>query len=282
LTDTPDQYAVVGYPVAHSKSPFIHELFARQTGQFMEYSRLELSPEQFESGVRRFFASGGKGLNITVPHKQSAWQMCDWRAPDAERAGAVNTLYLLPDGRLAGDNTDGTGLIRDIEKNHGGQLSAARVLILGAGGAVRGLLPRLIAAQPAAIFVVNRNLARAEALAADFSDQFAITILDYAQLSAAADSMMADWIINGSSAGLQGDMPDLPSTLINQRSACYDMVYAAGGTAFQAWARHHGAALALDGSGMLVEQAAESFRIWRGVAPDTAPVLTALHELLLR
>lgn len=282
MTTNQDQYAVTGYPVAHSKSPFIHAQFAKQTGQVLEYSCLELAPENFETGVREFFRNSGKGLNVTVPYKESAWRMADWHAPNAERAGAVNTLYMLEDGRLAGDNTDGTGLVRDIERNHGGKLAGANILILGAGGAVRGVMPQLIAAGPATITVVNRTLSRAEALAETFADQLTVTVLSYHQLEAQRPTVAPDWIINGTSGGLQGSMPDLPATLVGPQTGCYDMVYAPGGTVFQAWAQRHGARMALDGTGMLVEQAAESFRIWRKVMPETAPVIKALQALLAR
>ena len=282
MTTNKDQYAVVGYPVAHSKSPFIHAQFAEQTGQQLEYSCLELMPEKFGAGVKAFFSNGGKGLNVTVPHKESAWRMADWRAPNAERAGAVNTLYLLEDGRLAGDNTDGAGLVRDIEFNHGGKLAGANILILGAGGAVRGVMPRLIAAGPATITVVNRTLSRARALADTFADQYPVNVLSYGQLAAHCPTVAPDWIINGTSGGLQGTMPALPAELVGPQTGCYDMVYAPGGTVFQAWAQNHGARMALDGTGMLVEQAAESFRIWRNVMPETAPVIKALQALLAR
>ncbi len=273
-----DRYAVVGYPVAHSKSPMIHGLFAEQTGQQINYERMEIAPEDFIHSVCEFFAQGGKGLNITLPHKETAWQLVQWRAPNADRAGAVNTVYQLDDGRLAGDNTDGVGLVRDIEQNHGGKLRGARILVLGAGGAVRGVLPRLIAAQPSALCIVNRTVARAEALKQVFADQFNINVLSYEQLQEQATTF--DWIINGSAGGLKGELPPLPATLVAAGTACYDMVYAPGGTVFQQWAKANGAAMALDGTGMLVEQAAESFRLWRGVRPQTAPVIAALRKAL--
>lgn len=273
-----DRYAVVGYPVAHSKSPLIHGLFAEQTGQPVSYERMAVAPEDFSHSVQEFFAQGGKGLNITLPHKEAAWQLVDWRAPNADRAGAVNTVYQLDDGRLAGDNTDGVGLVRDIEQNHGGNLRGARILVLGAGGAVRGVLPRLIAAGPASLCVVNRTVAKAETLAQLFADQFDINVLSYPDLL--QETAAFDWIINGSAGGLNGELPPLPDALVTPETACYDMVYAPGGTVFQKWARSHGAAMALDGSGMLVEQAAESFRLWRGVRPQTAPVIDVLRKAL--
>ncbi|WP_339858918.1 shikimate dehydrogenase [Pseudohongiella acticola] len=273
-----DRYAVVGYPVTHSKSPFIHALFARQTEQDIDYGRMEIAPEDFLHSVREFFDQGGKGLNITLPHKEAAWQLVDWHAPNAERAGAVNTIYQLDDGRLAGDNTDGVGMVRDIEQNHGGHLQGARILVLGAGGAVRGVLPRLMAAQPASVCIVNRTLARAEALTKLFSDQCDISALPYSGLQDMTTSF--DWIINGSAGGLKGELPPLPDALVAPATGCYDMVYAPGGTVFQKWAGDRGAARSLDGSGMLVEQAAESFRLWRGVRPETATVIRMLQQEL--
>lgn len=269
-----DRYAVVGYPVQHSKSPFIHAMFAEQTKQVLTYDRIESSPDQFRHTIASFFSGGGKGLNITVPHKQSAWELAEWHSPDAVKAGAVNTLYLLEDGRLAGANTDGIGLVRDIEQNHGQSLANKTVLILGAGGAVRGLLPRLLAAKPGQVIIANRTVSRADALAQLFAGEILIDVRPYDIL----EDLAPDWIINGSSAGLSGDMPDLPAALIGDHTCCYDMVYAPGGTVFQHWAGRHGAALATDGTGMLVEQAAESFFIWRGIRPDTAPVLKALRK----
>jgi shikimate dehydrogenase len=271
-----DHYAVVGFPVKHSKSPFIHAMFAEQTGQSLQYDRIEIEPSGFDRVVKDFFEAGGCGLNITVPHKESAWRLVDWHALNAEKAGAVNTIYKLPDGRLAGDNTDGIGLVRDIEHNHATRLAESVVLILGAGGAVRGLLPRLIKADPARIVIANRTLARAEDLRALFAGEFEIEIRSNHQL----DDLQPDWIINGSSAGLSGEMPSLPPALICSATNCYDMVYAPGGTVFQQWAKSLGAVRALDGTGMLVEQAAESFYLWRGIRPDTAPVLSALRRML--
>jgi len=272
-----DHYAVVGYPVKHSRSPFIHAMFAEQTGQQLIYDRLEVQPQNFDSAIKRFFESGGCGLNITVPHKESAWRLVDIHALNAKKAGAVNTIATLPDGRLLGDNTDGVGLVRDIEHNHGRRLAGSVILILGAGGAVRGLLPRLICTLPARIIIANRTRARAEELQALFEDEFSLEVRSNDQL----DDIQADWIINGSSAGLTGDMPMLPDSLIRPDTCCYDMVYTTGDTVFQQWAKSLGAALALDGSGMLVEQAAESFFLWRGVRPDTAPVIKALRRLLV-
>ena len=224
-----DQYAVVGFPVGHSKSPFIHAMFAEQTGQSLQYGRIEVEPSGFDVAVRHFFQAGGCGLNITVPHKESAWRLVEWHTQNAESAGAVNTIYKLPDGRLAGDNTDGVGLVRDIEQNHAASLAGSVILILGAGGAVRGLLPRLIKARPARLIIANRTLARAKELQMLFGSDIDIEIRGNDILC----DIHPNWIINGSSAGLNGEMPVLPTGLVGSDTRCYDMVYAPGGTVFQ-------------------------------------------------
>lgn len=271
-----DHYAVAGFPVKHSRSPFIHALFAEQTGQRLVYDRMEVDPVDFDLAIKKFFDEGGCGLNVTVPHKESAWRLVDCHGPNAKKAGAVNTISKMPDGRLLGDNTDGIGLVTDIEQNHGRSLADSVILILGAGGAVRGLLPRLINALPSRIIIANRTLTRAEDLQKLFADEFKLESRGNDQLV----DIQADWIINGSSAGLSGEMPMLPDSLIRPNTCCYDMVYTTGDTVFQKWSKSLNAALALDGTGMLVEQAAESFFLWRGIRPDTAPVLKALRRQL--
>lgn len=270
-----DRYAVVGHPVAHSKSPFIHARFAAQTRENVEYGAIDVAPEDFEQTVRSFFADGGRGLNITVPHKQRAWEMSEWRSDGAERSGAVNTLFVDEKGRLCGHNTDGVGLVRDIIDNHEGGIAGRRLLLLGAGGAVRGVLPALLAQKPASICIANRTVARARELAAHFSDQQSIDSCGYDELEG-----LFDLVINGTSAGLDNELPPLPDTVLADGAWCYDMVYGKGETAFQAWAREHGAERAIDGCGMLVEQAAQSFYIWRGVMPATAAVITTLRQNL--
>lgn len=270
-----DRYAVVGHPIGHSKSPFIHARFAAQTRENMEYTALDVPPEAFEQTVRSFFAEGGRGLNITVPHKQRAWEMSEWRSGGAERSGAVNTLFIDDKGRLCGHNTDGVGLVRDITENHEGEIAGRRLLLLGAGGAVRGVLPALLAQKPASICIANRTVERARGLAAHFSDQQAIESCGYDELEGSFD-----FVINGTSAGLDDKLPPLPDTLLADDAWCYDMVYRKGDTAFQTWAGKHGAVRAIDGCGMLVEQAAQSFYIWRGVMPATAAVITSLRQNL--
>ncbi len=271
-----DRYAVVGHPIGHSRSPYIHARFAAQTREPVEYGAIDTPPEDFEETVRTFFAEGGRGLNITVPHKQQAWELSEWRSDGAERSGAVNTLFIDDSGRLCGHNTDGVGLVRDITENHGGVIAGRRLLLLGAGGAVRGVLPALLARKPATVCIANRTEARAAELAEHFSDQQVIDSRGYPALR----GRQFDLVINGTSAGLTDELPPLPENLLAEGAWCYDMVYRKGATAFQAWATAHGAEQAIDGCGMLVEQAAQAFYIWRGVMPATAAVITALRQNL--
>ncbi|MBV0933765.1 shikimate dehydrogenase [Marinobacterium weihaiense] len=271
-----DRYAVFGNPIAHSKSPQIHARFAAQTGQALIYTAEHIEEKDFEAAVERFLQGHGKGLNITVPFKERAWALAQWRSERAELAGAVNTLYRLDDGRIAGDNTDGIGLVRDLAENNGVTLNGARVLVLGAGGAVRGVLQPLLAAGVAAILVANRTVARAETLAELFADDGRVQACGFDQIPAEA----FDLIINGTSASLQGELPPIAAASVGPNTACYDMMYGAEPTPFCRWAMELGAAQVIDGLGMLVEQAAESFRIWRGVQPDTAPVMQALRTAL--
>lgn len=271
-----DRYAVVGHPIQHSRSPFIHARFAAQTREPVEYGAMDIRPEEFEQAVRAFFADGGCGLNITVPHKQRAWEISEWRSDGAERAGAVNTLFVDEQGRLCGHNTDGVGLVRDITVNHEGGIAGRRLLLLGAGGAVRGVLPALLSRKPASLCIANRTPERARALAEHFSDQQEVESCSYPALS----GKEFDLVINGTSASLDNALPPLPDRLLAPGAWCYDMAYGKGATPFQTWATAHGAEQALDGCGMLVEQAAQSFYIWRGVMPATAGVITALRQNL--
>ncbi|MEX0619550.1 MAG: shikimate dehydrogenase [Pseudohongiellaceae bacterium] len=267
------RYAVVGNPADHSKSPEIHARFAAQTTEDVDYSAVTLEPESFERWVSEFFAAGGGGLNVTVPFKERAFALCEERSPRAQRAGAVNTLYLDATGRLSGDNTDGVGLLRDIVINNNFPVAERKVLVLGAGGAVRGVLAVLVDALPAEIKIANRTLARAHALSREFHSLFPVSVAAYDELH-----QQFDLIINGTSASLNGQVPPLPDTVIARGCCCYDMMYSDRDTPFVEWARNHDAALILDGIGMLVEQAAESFAIWRGKRPDTAPVIEALRK----
>lgn len=271
-----DRYAVFGNPIAHSKSPQIHARFAEQTGQALTYTAEHIEENDFEAAVERFLQGDGKGLNITVPFKERAWALAQWRSERAELAGAVNTLYRLEDGRIAGDNTDGVGLVRDLADNNRVTLSGARVLVLGAGGAVRGVLQPLLAAGVASILVANRTLARAETLAELFAADGRVQACGFDQVPAEA----FDLIINGTSASLQGELPPVPAAAVGVQTACYDMMYGAEPTPFCRWASELGAERVIDGLGMLVEQAAESFHIWRGVQPQTAPVINDLRVAL--
>ncbi|MQM38285.1 Shikimate dehydrogenase (NADP(+)) [wastewater metagenome] len=267
-----DRYAVMGNPIAHSRSPEIHRLFAEQTGEAVRYERILVPEDSFAGAVAEFEAAGGAGLNVTVPFKGDAWALADTLSERAERARAVNTL-IISDAGLYGDNTDGIGLVRDLRDNHGVTLAGARVLILGAGGAARGALPSLLEEAPASVHIANRTAERARELATAFADLGAVTGSGYEALA----EMRFDVVINATSAGLAGELPPLPDTLLAPGACCYDMVYADEPTAFVRWARAHGAAVAADGLGMLVEQAAESFFLWRGHRPRTAPVIEALR-----
>lgn len=269
----PDLYAVMGNPVAHSKSPQIHALFAQQTQQHMVYTAIFVALDQFAQALQTFAESGGKGLNITVPFKHQAWQWVTQRSPRAERAGAVNTIMFRPDGTRYGDNTDGAGLVHDLKHNHGVTIRGQRVLLLGAGGAARGVLEPLLEERPAHLVIVNRTADKAVALAKDLTDSGSITGCAYQDLG----TEQFDIIINATSASLQGEVPALSASVLAKACLCYDMMYGTAPTAFMQWAQQHGAQRTLDGLGMLVEQAAESFFLWRGVRPDTAPVIAAIR-----
>ena len=272
----PDAYAVMGNPIAHSKSPRIHAAFAQQTGQRITYTAIQVDPGGFAQAVGNFFANGGKGLNVTVPFKQEAWALAVTRGPEAELAGAVNTLLLDSDGALVGRNTDGIGLVRDICDNHGGRIAGQRVLLIGAGGAARGVLEPLLAQKPSHIVIANRTPDRAHELAKIFAALGNIAGAGFDDLR----GQTFDLIINASAASLHGEVPPLPDDVLATNGWCYDMMYGAEPTPFVRWGLAHGAAQSLDGLGMLVEQAAESFTLWRGVRPDTRPVLALLRGAL--
>ena len=275
-----DQYAVFGNPIEHSKSPEIHRQFAEQTKQTLAYEK-QLVPENgFEQAADTFFANSGKGLNVTVPFKQKAFHYADAITDRARRAGAVNTLALQNDSKVLGDTTDGIGLVTDIKDNLGWQIRHKRVLILGAGGAVRGVLEPLLAEQPQHIVIANRSVDKALQLSQQFAELGYLLGCGYDMLG----EQSYDLIINGTSAGLQGHLPPLPETLIAReaeqvKTACYDMMYGAKSTLFVQWAQQQGA-VASDGLGMLVEQAAESFALWRGVRPQTADTIRSLRAQL--
>ncbi len=270
----PDRYAVMGNPIAHSKSPRIHTLFAGQTGQSIRYDAILVEKGKFAAAVEAFQNRGGKGLNVTVPFKEEAWALIERRTPRAELAGAVNTILFHEDGGRSADNTDGVGLSRDLTDNHGVTITGRRLLILGAGGAARGVVGPLLEQCPQELVVANRTVARAEALAERFAPLGKVEPCGFEALA----GRRFDLVINATAASLEGALPPLPDDLLAEGAVCYDMMYGREETIFQRWAREHGAARALDGLGMLVEQAAEAFYLWRGVRPDTAPVIAALRE----
>jgi len=269
-----DRYAVMGNPIAHSKSPQIHQLFAQQTGQSISYQAILVEKHGFAEAVAEFLTAGGKGLNVTVPFKQEAWQLADQLSARAQRAGAVNTLMLRESGSLLGDNTDGVGLVRDLTANLAVELAGKRLLILGAGGAARGVLAPLLEQDPTHLVIANRTAERAEELSGLFSDLGDLKGCGFDALGGEA----FDVVINATAAGLQGEVPDLPEGLIGPETCCYDMVYGSAPTAFMRYAQQCGARCTFDGLGMLVEQAAESFRLWRGVSPETGPVIDFLRH----
>jgi len=273
---TQDRYAVAGNPVAHSRSPQIHALYAAQTGEPIVYERLLCPLDGFEATVRAFAAAGGKGCNITVPFKFEAFELAEHRSERALLAGAVNTLRFNDGEGWFGDNTDGAGLVRDIERNAGLPLHGRRVLLLGAGGASAGVLGSLIAARPAQIVLANRTVDKADAIverhaqwAAEHGVQLSASGLD-------ATGGGFELLVNGTAASLAGAAVPVPDGVLAPGALALDMMYGAAAKPFLDWARSQGA-LARDGLGMLVEQAAEAFEIWRGVAPDAAAVLAALR-----
>jgi|SRR5579862_3041392 len=272
MSGTVDQYGVVGHPVAHSLSPFIHAMFARQTGQAMSYRLFDFAPEAFQERIAAFFLQGGRGLNITIPYKVSAVALANELTSRAQHAGAVNTLVLRKDGSILGDNTDGVGLTQDLCVNQRIVLTRRRVLIIGAGGAARGVLAPLLGLEPEVVVIANRTADRAKALAAVFAPMGNVQGVGFRYIAAGA----FDLIINATSASLTGEIPDVPVGVIGPDTFCYDMAYGKGDTPFVRWAMELGCRAAVPGWGMLVEQAAESFRLWRGVRPLTGPVLAAL------
>jgi len=269
-----DRYAVVGNPVGHSLSPRIHAAFAAQTREALNYDAIELPTDGFVDGIRDLQRQGFSGANVTVPFKREAWELCDSLSKPAEQAGAVNTLSFDGSDRIAGDNTDGIGLVRDLDENLGVELAASNILVLGAGGAVRGVLGPLLEQSPASLTIANRTPEKAAALARDFAGQGNVSALAFDALA----GQDFDLVINGTAAGLGNEVPAIPGSVINQTTMCYDMMYSIEKpTAFVDWALSHGAAGAFDGLGMLVEQAAAAFEIWRGVKPDSAVVIQSLR-----
>ncbi|NOX09048.1 MAG: shikimate dehydrogenase [Gammaproteobacteria bacterium] len=268
-----DQYAVMGNPIAHSKSPNIHRLFAEQTQQDIEYNALLVDIDDFPHAVGEFSAAGGKGLNITVPFKQNAWDLCSEHSQRAQRAGAVNTIIINSPGDYHGDNTDGIGLVHDL-KNNSIQITNKKLLLLGAGGAARGIIEPLLQENPTLLHIANRTESKAHALAELFSDLGNIKGSGFDVLAGKS----FDLIINATAASLEGKIPSLPDNILATSGNCYDLMYAKKPTAFVQWGIQHGATQSIDGLGMLVEQAAESFYLWRGVRPDTMTVIQALKS----
>lgn len=267
-----DRYGVIGHPIAHSKSPVIHRLFAEQTGQDITYEAFDIAPEELEERAQALVGAGIRGLNVTVPHKQAVARLCARLSPRARLAGAVNTLVIQRNGAIEGENTDGTGLVNDLRGNLRARLAGTSILILGAGGATRGIVPALFEAGPREIVVANRTIDRAEQLAREFRALGTIAACGFADLEGGT----WDLVINATSAGLQGEVPPFPPSIAGPGTLCYDLSYAMHDTPFVTWAKNHGAGRVAQGWGMLVEQAAEAFRLWRGVRPDTRPVIARL------
>ena len=269
----PDRYAIIGNPVAHSQSPLIHAAFARQTGEALTYSTLLAPLDGFVAAVSEFANSGGRGLNVTVPFKLPAYDLVSSLSDRAQAAGAVNTLTFSADG-IAGDNTDGVGLVRDIVSNLAFPIAGRRVLLLGAGGAAQGVILPLLHEAPAAITIANRTHSRAQELAERFGGVGNLQAFGFGELR----GRRFDLVINATAASLAGELPPIPASVFAKGALAYDMMYGKGPMPFLTLANEAGARTA-DGLGMLVEQAAESFLVWRGVRPDTAPVLKQLRAV---
>lgn len=270
----PYLYAVYGSPIVHSRSPEIHRAFARQTEQDLIYTKQEVLPEEFKQSCSEFFELGGSGLNITLPLKELAYNFVDNLSERATLAGAVNTIKLESNGQTLGDNTDGQGLITDILKNLRWHIEGRRILIFGAGGAVRGVLGPLLEQKPYCVYIANRTEEKAVVLANQFKSLGNVIAVNTNSIP----HDIFDVIINGTSMSLQGEVPTISKDQITAQTCCYDMAYSAEPTAFLRWASSQGLTNLSDGLGMLVEQAAESFRIWRDVKPDTQDIIAALRE----
>ena len=271
----PGRFALFGHPVSHSWSPFIHGLFARQFDHVVDYRLCDVDPASFRRAVIDFFVEGGGGANITLPHKPAAAEIVNELSARAERARAVNTIIRRSHTELLGDNTDGTGLVTDLVSNLGVTISGSRLLVLGAGGAVRGVLAPLLEQEPREVRIANRTPDRAQRLRDEFSDLGEISASSFDRV----DDRPWDIVINATAASLAGEVPALPPRAIGHETVCYDMAYGRGDTAFMRWATERGSSRSYKGWGMLVEQAAESYRLWHGVRPATKPVLDALERL---
>jgi len=269
-----DNYAVIGNPIGHSKSPLIHTEFASQTEQDMIYTAIEVPLDSLQSSLKQLRdILKLKGINITVPFKEQAWQLLENKSERAIRAGAINTIVFNEDGSMYGDNTDGIGLCQDLTINRRVSLKNKRILLLGAGGAARGVIEPLLSYQPAELFIANRTASKAAQLAAVFAE------LGHVHAGGFEDIQTPfDVVINATAASLQGEVPPLPENLLTDNACCYDMMYSDKDTAFVTWAKQHSAAKAIDGLGMLVEQAAEAFRLWRGIKPATTSVIEMIRN----
>lgn len=270
------RYCVFGNPIEHSKSPEIHAAFAAQTGQDLEYTRELVELDAFPATAKAFFANGGSGANVTVPFKQEACEVATLLTERAQHAGAVNTLAMLEDGNILGDNTDGVGLVTDITQRLGWQIKGKKILILGAGGAVRGVLLPMLKEEPAEVAIANRTRSKAEELATQFCQYGKVSGYSYNNLPAEP----YDIIINGTSSGFAGELPPVHFGCFSVETAVYDMMYGSEPTEFMGFAQDMGVTKLSDGLGMLVSQAAESFGLWRGVMPETAPIISQLSKLL--
>lgn len=269
-----DHYAVFGQPIKHSKSPRIHQLFAEQTGQSLRYAAQEVSAGQFVNTARSFFSQGGKGLNCTIPLKELAWAFADNKTERGLTAKAVNTLALQADGSILGDNTDGSGLLTDLKINNAISLAGINILILGAGGASRGIITPILEELPQALVIANRTVEKAVNLAAEFSHKGFVIGCGFEDLK----QKKFDLILNATSTSLNEQLPPLPKDLLTPEGCCYDLAYGNKPTAFVRWGLENNASKSLDGLGMLVEQAAEAFFIWRGVRPETGPIIELLKS----
>jgi shikimate dehydrogenase len=268
-------FGVVGHPIGHSRSPEIHGQFALQCKLDIDYLKFDIEPEKFHSFVSEFFANGGVGLNITVPFKEHAFRLSTPASEKVKLSKAVNTLFLNKNGELVGDNTDGPGLVKDL-LNNGIVLEQKRLLILGAGGAARGILPSLIEKSPSSITIANRTIEKAEQLQQEFSHLQLIEVVGFEDFDELGGEPY-DVIINATSLGIQGKTPNISSKAVKPSTCCYDLMYSSDDTAFVKWALDNKAKKAIDGLGMLVEQAAVSFEIWLGAIPDTRVVIDRIR-----
>ncbi len=279
--DRIDRYAVMGNPISHSKSPQIHQAFAEQTQQKLEYTAVHVDVGGFAQAVSHFQGHKGCGLNVTVPFKLDAWKLADSLSQRAQQAGAVNTLVLDEQGNIHGDNTDGIGLVNDIINHLGWQISGKDILILGAGGASRGVIGPILEQKPNSLTIANRTASKATELADLFSQMDTLSVKNIQGGSYdALSGQQFDIIINATAASLQGEVPPLPDDLLKAQACCYDMMYADKDTAFMIWAKQHQAENISDGLGMLVGQAAESFLLWRGVRPEVKSVIQSLRSAM--